>query len=99
MSGGRSPKPSQNPIEQAMGNALNNPPCPITPTRSCFSIKLHSKTRAVWACLGVNSLDDEARENALNNPPCPITLTLTSSSLHHSSHQLTTTFLLYYNVT
>ena len=37
--------------------------------------------------------------NALNNPPCPITPTLTSSSVHHSSHQLTTTFLSYYNVT
>ena len=67
MSGGRSPKPAQNHIEQAMENALNNPPCPITPTRSCFSIKLHCKTRAVWACLGVNPLDDKARENALNN--------------------------------
>ena len=32
-------------------------------------------------------------------PPCPITPTLTSSSVHHSSHQLTTTFLSYYNVT
>ena len=30
---------------------------------------------------------------------CPITPTLTSSSVHHSSHQLTTTFLSYYNVT
>ena len=29
----------------------------------------------------------------------PITPTLTSSSVHHSSHQLTTTFLSYYNVT
>ena len=40
-----------------------------------------------------------AKENALNNPPCPITPTLISSSVHHSSHQLTTTFLSYYNVT
>ena len=35
----------------------------------------------------------------LNNPPCPITPTLTSSSVHHSSHQLTTTFFILYNVT
>ena len=27
-----------------------------------------------------------AKENALNNPPCSITPTLTSSSVHHSSH-------------
>ena len=36
---------------------------------------------------------------ALINSPCPITPTLTSSTEHHSSHQLTTTFLSYYNVT
>ena len=40
-----------------------------------------------------------AEEKAGNNPPCPITPTLTSSSVHHSSHQVTTTFLSYYNVT
>ena len=32
---------------------------------------------------------ERAKENALNNPPCPITPTLTPSSVHHSSHQLT----------
>ena len=37
--------------------------------------------------------------NTLNNPPCPNTPTFTSSSVHHSSHQLTTMFLLYYNNT
>ena len=45
------------------------------------------------------SLIGQAKENALNNPPCPITPTLTSSSVHRSSHQLNTTFLSYYNVT
>ena len=40
-----------------------------------------------------------AKENTLNNPPCPITPTLTSSSVHRLSHQLTTMFLSYYNVT
>ena len=56
----------------------------------------------VWACLGVNPLEMPrttyrvSEENTLNNPPCPITLT--SSSVHHLSHQLTT-FLIYYNVT
>ena len=39
-----------------------------------------------------------AKENAPNNPPCPITPTLTSSSVHHSSHQLTTTCLSYYHL-
>ena len=59
----------------------------------------------LWACLGVDPLDiprtpyRAAKESALNNPPCPITPTLTSSSVHRSSHQLTTTFLSYYNVT
>ena len=66
-----------------------------------FSIILHSETPkspAVWACLSENHpepLIGRAKENALNNPPCPITPTLTSSSVHHSSHQLTTTFLSY----
>ena len=50
-----------------------------------------------WTCS--EPLIGRAKENALNNPPCPITPTLTSSSVHHSSHQLTTTFLSYYNVT
>ena len=65
-----------------------------------FSIKLHSEAQvsAVWACLGVDPLDmprtpyRASEGNVLNNPPCPITPTLTSSSAHHSSHQLTTTF-------
>ena len=72
----------------------------------CFSIKLHSETQ-VSGRLGLSGGRSPmsrtpyraSEENALNNPPCPITPTLTSSSVHHSSHQLTTTFLLYYNVT
>ena len=40
-----------------------------------------------------------AKEKTLNNPPCPITPILTSSYVHHLSHQLTTTFLSYDNVT
>ena len=70
-----------------------------------FIIKLHSETQ-VSGRLGdlpprhaQNPLSGRAKENALNNPPCPITPTLTSSYVHHSSHQLTTTFLSYYNVT
>ena len=70
-----------------------------------FSIKLHSETQ-VSRRLGMSTCPytcpeplGREKENALNNPPCPITPTLTSSSVHHSSHQLTTTFLSYYNVT
>ena len=73
-----------------------------------FIIKLYSETQ-VSGRLGMsggisprhaqNPLSGERRKKALNNPPCPITPTLTSSSVHQSSHQLTTTFLLYYNVT
>ena len=69
-----------------------------------FIIKLYSETQ-VSGRLGMSGgtcpepLIGRAKENALNNPPCPITPTLTSLSVHHSSHQLTTTFLLYYNVT
>ena len=60
------------------------------------------KSPAVWACLGVDPLDMHRipyQESGGNNLPCPITTTLTSSSVHHSSHQLSTTFLSYYNVT
>ena len=66
-----------------------------------FSIKLHSETQ-VSGRLDMSGGRSptypeppirRAEENALNNPPCPITPTLTSSSVHHSSHQLTTTFL------
>ena len=71
-----------------------------------FNIKLHNETQVSGrlgmsgACLGVDSLDIRlAKENALNNPPCPITPILTSSSVHHSSRELATTFLSYYNVT
>ena len=68
------------------------------------SIKLHSETQvwAVWACLGVDPLDMHRipyQASGGNNLPCPITTTLTSSSVHHSSHQLSTTLLSYYNVT
>ena len=73
-----------------------------------FIIKLYSETQ-VSGRLGMSRgyspitcsepLIERAKENALNNPPFPITPTLTSSSVHHSSHQLTTTFLSYYNVT
>ena len=60
------------------------------------------KSPAVWACLGVDPLDMHRipyQASGGNNLPCPITTTLTSSSVHHSSHQLSTTFLSYYNVT
>ena len=70
-----------------------------------FSIKLHSETQ-VSDRLGMsrgrsprhaqNPLSGERTKNALNNP---ITPTLTSSSVHPSSQQLTTTFLSHYNVT
>ena len=65
-----------------------------------FIIKLYSETQ-VSGRLGMSGgiSPRRAKENALNNPPCPITPTLTLSSVHHSSHQLTTTFLSYYNVT
>ena len=64
-----------------------------------FSIKLHSETQ-VSGRLGMSGgIFGRAKENALNNPPCPITPTLTSSSVHHSSHQLTTTLSSYYNAT
>ena len=66
-----------------------------------FSIKLHSETQ-VSGRLGMsagkshrhvqNPLSGERRKKTPNNPPCPITSTLTSSFVHHSSHQLTTTF-------
>ena len=65
-----------------------------------FSNKLNSKTQ-VFGCLGMSwgrPLDmprtsyQASKGNASNNPPCPITLTITSSSVHHSSYQLTTTF-------
>ena len=40
MSGGRSPRHAQNPliIGRAKENALNNPPCPITPTLTSSSV-------------------------------------------------------------
>ena len=63
------------------------------------------KSPVVWVCLGVDPLDMprtpyRASEGKRSQyPPYPITPTLTSSSVHHSSHQLTTTFLSYYNVT
>ena len=59
------------------------------------SIKLHSETQAsdnLSMSMGKflrhaqNALICQVKENALNNPPCPITPTLTSSSVHHSSH-------------
>ena len=59
-----------------------------------FSVKLHSKTQ-VSGCLGVDPLHmprtpyrGRTKEKALNNPPCPNTPTVTSSTVHHSSHQL-----------
>ena len=48
------------------------------------------KSPAVWACLGVDPLDMHRipyQASGGNNLPCPITTTLTSSSVHHSSHQ------------
>ena len=73
-----------------------------------FSIKLQSETQ-VSGRLGMfegrsprhaqNPFIGRAKENTLNNPPYPINPTLTSSSVHHLSHQLTTTFFPYYNVT
>ena len=73
-----------------------------------FGIKLHRENSSLrpsghawgfspWTC--PEPFIGRAKENALNNPPCPITPTLTSSSVHNSFHQLTTTFLSYYNVT
>ena len=61
------------------------------------SIQLLAKPKslAVWAYLGVKPLDmprtpyRASEENALNNPPCPFTPTLTLSTVHHTSHQLT----------
>ena len=64
-----------------------------------FIIKLYSETQ-VSGRLGMSGgispepLIRRAKENALNNPPCPITPTLTSSSVHHSPPQLTTTFFI-----
>ena len=68
-----------------------------------FSIKLHSEIH-VSGRLGMSRgcpkpLIERAKDNALDNPPCPIIPSLTSSSVHCSSHQLTKTFLSYYNVT
>ena len=70
-----------------------------------LTIKLHSETQ-VSGRLGMYGgryprhtqfthylLIGRAMENAHNNSPCPIIPTLTSSSVHHSSYQLTTTFL------
>ena len=74
--------------------------CTIGHGVSALNCTARLKSPAVWACLGVDPPDmprtliGRAKENALNNPPCPITPTLTLSS-----HQLTTTFLSYYNVT
>ena len=65
-----------------------------------------SKSPAVWACLGVDPLDmprtpyraSKGKRPSITHhallPPI-----LASSSVHHSSHQLTTTFLSYYIVT
>ena len=73
-----------------------------------FSIKLHSGTQ-VSRCLGMSGgrsprhaqspFSGERIKTPLNKTPCPITPTLTSSYVHHSSHELTTTFLSHYNVT
>ena len=61
-----------------------------------FSIKLHSETQVSGR---PEPIIGRGKEKALNNLPCPITPTLTASSVHHSSHKMTTTFLSYYNVT
>ena len=64
-----------------------------------FIIKLYSETQ-VSGRLGMPRTPYRASEGKRShNPPCPIAPTLTSSSVHHSSHQLTTTFLSYYSVT
>ena len=66
---------------------------------SALNCTAKPKSPAIWACLGVDPqtcpepLIGRAKEKALNNPPCPIT------PHDDSSHQLTTTFLSYYNVT
>ena len=54
---------------------------------------------------GVNSLDmpitpyQASEEKHSQQPTMPYHPTLTSSSVHHSSHQWTALFLLYYNAT
>ena len=70
-----------------------------TKCRDCVIFVLCTKNYYWTYC--PEPLIGRAMENALNNPPCPVIFftTLTSSSVHHSSHQLTTTFLSYYDVT
>ena len=72
-----------------------------------FINKLYSETQ-VSGRLGMsegisprhaqNPLSGERRKRS-QEPNMPYHPLLTSSSVHHSSHQLTTTFLSYYNVT
>ena len=65
------------------------------------------KSPTVWAYLGVNPLDmhrtpyrvSEENHSRVNNPPCSHHLTITSSSVHHLSHQWTALVLVYHNVT
>ena len=60
-----------------------------------LSFKLHSETQvSVCLTLGISGGKSPRHAQNLNNPPCPITSTFTSS-VNQSSHQLTTTFLLY----
>ena len=75
-----------------------------------FIIKLYSETQ-VSGRLGMsggisprhaqNPLSGERRKtlSITTHHALAITPTLPSSSVHHSSHQLTTTFLSYYDVT
>ena len=59
----------------------------------------------VWACLGVNPLDMlktpywVGEEKYSQQPTMPYNPSLTSSSVHHSSHNSTALFLSCYNVT
>ena len=99
MSGGISPRHAQNPLSGERRKTLSITHHALSPPPSHHHLYIIHLINWLQRFYRIIMSLKRPFVPALNNPPCSITPTLTSSSVHHSFHQLTTTFLSYYNVT